>query len=417
MALSGGYLVLGLVFAHHIHTHDYYSLPIIPVVALSVGALIEAIACRRAAGVPSAQRSSRPCSSVIVAGAAAAVRAAGVLQPAGQFDAEVGRYEAIGRVVGHSTNVASLDGSYGFPIEYHGYIATTNWPLSIDFAAGHASATGTPVSERLAASGADFFVATLQPELDGQPDLRAVLNERYPILDRQGNPDHWQSVVYDLRGSRVSTRPARLSVFATTNGERYSENSIALWSAPNGQWRVEVPAGNLFDVLPASGTGPATLHVVPRKHDSAIDKTVEVPIYLGGGNVPSTMLTVRFKSVTSAGTAAPFGFVDAPADPIVLGAGAVVLQGWALDDFDLRRVWVGRVDSSGKMVAVGDATREGMRPDVAAASPGSHDLFNCAWAFTLQPQVLNGVARPVVLHVFAEDGDGHRAEIGRRSIQ
>ena len=35
--LWGGYLVFGLVFARHVHTHDYYSLQLVPVVALSLG--------------------------------------------------------------------------------------------------------------------------------------------------------------------------------------------------------------------------------------------------------------------------------------------------------------------------------------------------------------------------------------------
>src|SRR5215212_1584129 len=42
VGLWGGYLIFGSVFTFHIHTHDYYSLQLIPVVALSLGALWDA---------------------------------------------------------------------------------------------------------------------------------------------------------------------------------------------------------------------------------------------------------------------------------------------------------------------------------------------------------------------------------------
>ena len=42
--LWGGYFLFGLVFARHVHTHDYYSLQLIPVVALSLGSLWDSLA-------------------------------------------------------------------------------------------------------------------------------------------------------------------------------------------------------------------------------------------------------------------------------------------------------------------------------------------------------------------------------------
>ena len=38
LALGIGYLLLGFTFAYHIYTHDYYSLPLIVMVALGFGA-------------------------------------------------------------------------------------------------------------------------------------------------------------------------------------------------------------------------------------------------------------------------------------------------------------------------------------------------------------------------------------------
>jgi hypothetical protein len=83
----------------------------------------------------------------------------------------------------------------------------------------------------------------------------------------------------------------------------------------------------------------------------------------------------------------------------------------------MRRVWIGYVDASGRVVPLGDAIRDGRRPDVAAAYPTAHDLYRAAWAFTLDPSSVRGVPRPIRLKFFGEDGSGQRAEIGRRTVR
>lgn len=45
-ALWSGYMFYGLVFPHHIASHDYYSLPLIPIVALSLAPLAADILLR-----------------------------------------------------------------------------------------------------------------------------------------------------------------------------------------------------------------------------------------------------------------------------------------------------------------------------------------------------------------------------------
>jgi hypothetical protein len=57
-----------------------------------------------------------------------------------------------------------------------------------------------------------------------------------------------------------------------------------------------------------------------------------------------------------------------------------------------------------------------MRPDVAAAYPDASDLFHSAWALTVSADLLRRRPQPVVLHFYAENADGLRAEIGTRRI-
>jgi hypothetical protein len=94
----------------------------------------------------------------------------------------------------------------------------------------------------------------------------------------------------------------------------------------------------------------------------------------------------------------------------------VTFQGWAVDAFDLRRVWAGYNDAKGTTVPVGEAKPSWMRPDIAALKPAVHDIYNSGWTFVLEPRALARVRLPIVLRFYAENGDGRRAEIGHRTI-
>jgi hypothetical protein len=412
-----GYVTFGLAFAYRVSTHDYYSLPLIPIVALSIGAAVEAVErtsfnalFRRvvvAAGIAAA-----------IAANGATVRAAGLLVSSAELRATAARYERIGRDVGHSERVLSLDYSYGFALMYHGPMVASNWPLSIDVAldrlAGHDAAP--PIEKRLKDSGAEFFVATNQAELEHQPDLRAWLDERFTVIDRDGSPDHWQFVVYDLRRGRMSVQPDRTFLMTLADGTRWADTSVEVWSPDDAAWRIEVPDPHLFAVSPTEGRGPAIVRITPKRVTPDIDRSVEVPVFSGGSRAASATFTVRFRSIPTLPAKDPFGSVDAPAEPVALDTLPVTFQGWALDDFELRRIWAGYLDSSGRVVPVGDAKRTWMRPDVAALFPNAHDIYRDGWTLTVQPAAVAGAGQPLVLHFYAENGAGRRAEIGRRTL-
>ena len=198
LGLWGGYLLLGFGFSHHIYTHDYYSLPAIPIAALSLAALVDA--CLRRLPAPSLRWSTTGVPAACMAGICWGVFQAGVFEKAPDLQARVQLYERIGAVVDHSTRVASLDGDYGFPLSYHGLLSAGNLPLSIDIAMARLNGvTLPPADQRLAGTHADFFVATSQPELAAQPDLLDALDRGYPVVFRDGFRSRWRAVVYDLR--------------------------------------------------------------------------------------------------------------------------------------------------------------------------------------------------------------------------
>ena len=199
LGLWGGYLLLGFSFSHHIYTHDYYSLPAIPIAALSVAALVDA--CLRRLPASSLRWSAAGVQAACVLGLCWGVFQAGVFEPAPpELQARVQLYERIGAAVDHSTKVASLDGDYGYSLSYHGLLSAGNLPLGIDVAMARLNGvTLPPADQRLAGTYADFFVATSQQELDAQPDLLAALDRGYPVVFRDGFRSRWRAVVYDLR--------------------------------------------------------------------------------------------------------------------------------------------------------------------------------------------------------------------------
>jgi len=412
-ALFAGYFVFGIVFTHHIHTHDYYSLPLIPVVALGVGALVD-----RIARTPPTW--SRGAAAAIVAvpcvtwGVLMVVDSRRSEQPAA-LRAEAARYERIGEIVGHSTRVLALDGAYGFPLDYHGYLNTTNWPLSGDVAMMALTGGSVGAAEaRLRSSGAEFFVSTIQPEFDAQPDLKEMLERQHPLLERDGTPERWAFVVYDLRRGILSATPQNLSMFTRVADSPAPEQTVSLYAPATSRWAVQVPADGSVRVEPAEGTGPANLRVTIAVPTSEVDRTTKVGITsIADG---STSFDVRIRSVAGPDKP-PFGFVDAPPDPVTLGQEPVLFQGWGLDDTSMKRVWAGYVDASGQIVALGDARRDGPRPDLTKAFPTAHDLFKAAWSFVLDPETVRDAGRPLQLRFFAEDGSGQRAEIGRRTVK
>lgn len=194
-----GYLFMGFVFPHHIHTHDYYSLPLIPLVAASLGAglpwLLGAVAGRWRA---------LAAATVVLLLLAWPLRTAEGRHPWGNVRRArlvAADYTRIGMLVDHSTRVATLEGAYGFPLAYHGQMGAVQLALSIDRAVARLQGQELPSAmEQMRGLGADFFVGTLYPEVAAQPDLARWLDERGRLIERAGPVRQWRYVVYDVAG-------------------------------------------------------------------------------------------------------------------------------------------------------------------------------------------------------------------------
>lgn len=196
-----------------------------------------------------------------------------------------------------------------------------------------------------------------------------------------------------------------------------AENSTASWTATTTEpWLA---------VSPASGTSPATARV---SLDPAAVAVLTNGTYFGAIDITSPVapavprsirVQLRITNATSM-TQPPSGFLDIPVEGAGDVSGAVAVGGWATDDVGIARVLIFRNAVAGEPpgeIFLGDGTRvRGARPDVVArfSTPG---VTSAGWGLMVLSNVLpNGGNGTFTLSAYADDVEGHRALLGRKTV-
>ncbi len=189
-----GYGVFGLAFPHHIMTHDYYHLALVPLLGLSlapVGQILFAKA-RKLSGIWQM--------------ALLGVLAVGILYPVWiarsvlvgkDYRAEPAFWECIGKAIPDDGNVIALTQDYGHRLRYYGWRGAANFPSRAQqkLAALHGNKEADFAEFfRNRTAGFDYFVVTSLNQLRKQPELKQLLQSGYPVLE-QGDG----FIIYDLR--------------------------------------------------------------------------------------------------------------------------------------------------------------------------------------------------------------------------
>ena len=219
-ALLLAYFVYGLLFNYHIHTHDYYSLPLIAVVGLALGPILEVVvqrgggmvrrltwrhwAAAGAAGVvvlgglavvakkmnlrsmsPEAKATVKQ--SIMLVGLSE--KFYGYLNPGYyRVDEQVADQTRIGEVVGHSANLLMLTPDHGHSLRYYGRVAGWAWPDQPTLAVerdllGIEMSAGERFAEKFSDRGIDYFVVTEFGDFEAQEDLREFLEKRATLVE------------------------------------------------------------------------------------------------------------------------------------------------------------------------------------------------------------------------------------------
>ncbi|MEZ4669131.1 MAG: glycosyltransferase family 39 protein [Anaerolineae bacterium] len=198
-----GYFLYGFIINWPISSHDYYSLPIIPIVALSIASTIDYVIVRLPAPI------KRPYIAIAVLLLIGVISIGGLayylpktIVTSDEIQA-VKTSEEIGAMLNHSPNVIFLTDDYGSRLRYYGEISGYGWPdrwsAYADAVAGRPQLSADKYFEHIdAGSTYRYFVITAFDELELQPDLQAFLETNFPVLAHSDN-----YLIYDLQASRT----------------------------------------------------------------------------------------------------------------------------------------------------------------------------------------------------------------------
>lgn len=186
------YGLYGMAFMYYTVTHDYYVLPLVPMVAVGLGSVAAVLLSRLTL--------KRPWNALVLAGLMIvpmmlSLWDANTQMRARDFYADVKLAEEAGALFKPGDKVVSLAPYSSGTLWYWGWVNSTNWLSSADFAlrarAGQTYDIKALFNETT--NGMDYFFVMNFDELNAQPELKDILNTDYKVVVQ--TPDY---ILYDL---------------------------------------------------------------------------------------------------------------------------------------------------------------------------------------------------------------------------
>lgn len=194
IGMWAGFVVYGVTLPYTIVTHNYYSLPLVPVVALGLGPTAAVILAKVSDKGRWVKILSLGLAALSVAYPAFLTRSALV---GNDYRGEAGGWAEIGQALPTDGRIIAVTQDYGYRLIYYGWRQVELWPSRADMESfalqGHNADPDFVRSFNQRTAGFRYFLITNFGEFEGQPDLKAHLEANFPIA-RQGPT----FVVYDL---------------------------------------------------------------------------------------------------------------------------------------------------------------------------------------------------------------------------
>jgi len=188
-----GYLVYGFTLSHHVTTHNYYQLPAIMIIALSLSAVGEVVFRKINELYPTALRARLAMLAVILFAIGAQMWGIRVFLVRTNYRSEVKLWEELGEKLGHTTPVLGLTEDYH--LAYWGFQDVDQWYLASDINLREKVKPNFDIKaeflERI--TGKKYFVVTLADQFDGQPEIKEFVTQNYPVYEQ--GPGY---IIYDL---------------------------------------------------------------------------------------------------------------------------------------------------------------------------------------------------------------------------
>ena len=192
--LWGMYILYGLYFDYHIATHDYYQLPFIPIVAISLAPLADWFLARLVE--LSIGRWLRVAAIIFLTfGLFSALWDIRNTLKSVDYRPQAAMWAGIGDQLGHASGVVALTQDYGQRLNYWGWQNAEIWPNSgdIDYHELRGASFNSSINFARMTNGKNFFLVTDFQELGRQPDLKKSLSA-FPVYAQSDS-----YIMYDLR--------------------------------------------------------------------------------------------------------------------------------------------------------------------------------------------------------------------------
>jgi len=188
-----GYVIFGLFLPHHIHTHDYYSIVLVPISAIALAKVAQIVA-----EFASGKERIWKIGLILLAVIAILYPTWNVYKTLNDKDyrGEPGGWAQISEAIPADASVIALTHNYGENVAYYSHRMVSLWPSNseVDFQA--LSENGRPIDFdtyfNQKTEPFDFFLVTLFGEFNAQPMLMERLSEFQVHAEGPG------FIVYDL---------------------------------------------------------------------------------------------------------------------------------------------------------------------------------------------------------------------------
>lgn len=179
-----GYILYGFGFSYHISTHYYYTLPVIPLLAVTIGALAEKTfgLIRRFNAVWIVRAGTLV---VVIIGVAGGY----YTYHKDDYRNEPPYYAKVAGFVTPESKVVALSQDYGYRLSYYGWLAVHPWKGTEDLRYIELRDSEVdPFSKRFEefSKTYDYFVVTRMKEFRRQNKLHQELYNHYPIIKEGG---------------------------------------------------------------------------------------------------------------------------------------------------------------------------------------------------------------------------------------
>lgn len=183
LGLWGGFGLYGLSLPYTMFTHDYYNLPIVPIVAVSlapIGSLLLDY-LRKQAGLW--QAFAMAAGVLAIAFPLWLTRSAMLSK---DYRSEHLGWEKIAQALPAKGRIIGLTHDYGYRLAYFGWRTVGVWPGQADYASfqlqGHNEGKDIQAEFGQRTNNVDYFLVTLFSELDAQPGLKSLLYDHFRIV-------------------------------------------------------------------------------------------------------------------------------------------------------------------------------------------------------------------------------------------